>query len=183
MRAGTMLLVWRVSTPVFGASRCHCLGPMRTATVVPSCLGPSFLQLPRCVPRSCVLKSQALSYVELESGLEFKLFVPLAVSSLTRQSPPLLPRNPDQTTRVSTSPNAPDLLSTAYRLTAGVTSGTTGVPAGTWLGAFRTGVPPLTGWQWVDNTSAVNVQVGASGNGIWAAGEPNNAPPGPVSST
>lgn len=85
-RCGSMLLVWRVSTPVFGASRCHCLGPMRTATVVPSCLGPSFLQLHRQrgsrlpqTPRTCCRQptaSRPASLVVLRECQQARGWVP-----------------------------------------------------------------------------------------------------------
>jgi hypothetical protein len=74
----------------------------------------------------------------------------------------------------STGDSAPrDLLSTAYRLTGGQTV--------TWVGTSRSsGSNQLSGWQWVDGTSPSNIRATSMGDGIWAAGEPNNAPTGPV---
>ena len=69
-----------------------------------------------------------------------------------------------------------DLLSVAYRLAAAGSDGTSFWPDA-WVGAFRNatdrGASPLAGgWQWVDGTPAINMQVTATGAGIWAAGEP-----------
>jgi hypothetical protein len=66
-----------------------------------------------------------------------------------------------------------DLLSTAYRLTLGLSD--------TWVGASRSGSPPFGGWQWLDGTPAANIQVTAMGGGVWAGGEPNNGGTGLVS--
>jgi hypothetical protein len=71
-----------------------------------------------------------------------------------------------QTTEASVSPNATDLLSTAYQLAA-IANRTV------WLGAYRDPSSPATqGWSWVDGTNASNINYGTSGYGLWSAGEP-----------
>jgi hypothetical protein len=63
-----------------------------------------------------------------------------------------------------TSADAASLLGRVYLVNTG---------QDTWVGGYRTGSVAVTGWSWVDDTDATNLNCGSMGCGPWVTGQPS----------